>query len=137
MSLLDPSTLEILKRFYAFRRVVVHALENDDAIFWDGDAVVVNPETVLDAEAVARQFVLNEQLGALGEVFLNLSYTDRAEALTRLARLSQTIGDEKVSEEMGFAAASTAMAALVSMWIKEWFKDVSGVESRSCASGPA
>src|SRR5690242_933153 len=100
--LFPPTPFEVLQRLDRVGVVVVHSLEDDDSIPGDFDAVLPDLKTIRFREAKLSDFVLDQELGGLGEILLELPKAHGTHALAAFSGFSQTILDQQFTEEMRF-----------------------------------
>ena len=106
LGFLDPGDPESLQRLDRFGGVVLHALEDDQAVAGGCDPVAVDPELRTDAEG--GDLALDQALAGLRQRLLDFADADRERAPGRLAFF-----DQKLAEKMRLSRSATAEGALV------------------------
>ncbi len=106
LRLFHPGSVKPLERLDAVGRVVLHALEDDDAAAWRVDLVLLDVELLRHAHR--GDLVLQQPLDRLLKALLHL-----ADARPTSPGVHQAALDQQLSEEMGLPRASTAVHAFV------------------------
>ena len=123
LRLIDPGDAESFQGFDRFRRVILHAAEDDKPVSRRLDLVAEDLE--LRSQPEARDLAFDQPLGGLRQRALRLADADCERTALGLAGL-----DQKFSEEMRLAGTSAAIRALVARRRKQRFKDLRGGDSQ-------
>lgn len=105
LCLFHPRDVEALETLDALGRVVLHAVEDDNAVVRSLDAGIEDMERI--EKVIFIELVFDESLDGLRERALNLTDADGA------ARLKEAAFDELVCKKMRLSAAAPAMNAFV------------------------
>src|SRR6185503_14227266 len=109
----------MLQRLDRFRGIVLHALEDDQAVFRGLHHIPKHLEPVSLAQAMRLQLILNQELCALLQILQDFADTDAPQPLARLSRLSNAVLHHKAGEEMRFPRCAAAPSALICKRLKK------------------
>lgn len=124
-----PRAFKAFQGLDALRGVVIHPLEDHQAVAGRLNHVPVDLEAISLTQAMGLELCFDQRFRGLREVFLDFANTDGPHALTRYAGLCQTVLDQQVSQGMRLTRSPATPHALVPGRLQQRLEDLSRLYS--------